>query len=196
MPNNSTHTFTPNCESVEILFGLTPNQFYYTAGWFFDFERMCSTALFEILETIQQQSHAGEDCSTLICYLKTMRALVNLEKLLPAHNLLSQYVSSSNDDPNWFDKLSDIEMDDENDKPDLKKTALTLHRGLLDIVTAVDQIGYVEFASNCAGAFADITTKQAYDDIVVAFACVNTLYMAYTKNRYKCMSNKCFTNQN
>lgn len=188
--NNSMHTSTPNCESVEILFGLTPQKLYYAAGWFFDFPRMCSVALMEMLDAIQDQSKKGEDTSTLVSYLKTMRVLVKLEKLMPEYNELFQHVSSSNDNADWLNVLDAYT----EDAASLREIIMSLHYSLLDIVIEVDKMGYVDFNSNCAGSFSDITTKYAYDDIVVTFACINSLYVAYTKNRYHCMSAICFNN--
>ena len=186
--NNSMHTSTPNCESVEILFGLTPHQLYYAAGWFFDFPRMCSVALMEMLDAIQEQSKKGEDTSTLISYLKTMRVLVKLEKLMPVYNELFQHVDSNANNADWLNVLDS----DTDNTASLREIIMSLHYSLLDIVNGVDKMGYVDFQSNCAGSFSDITTKAAYDDIVVAFACINSLYVAYTKNRYHCMSAACF----
>ena len=182
------HISTLNCESVEILFGLTPHQLYYAAGWFFDFPRMCSVALMEMLDAIQEQSKKGEDTSTLISYLKTMRVLVQLEKLMPAYNELFQHVSSNTDNSDWLNVLDT----DTKDAASLHEIIMSLHYSLLDIVNTVDKMGYVYFQSKCVGSFSDITTKAAYDDIVMAFACINSLYVAYIKNRYHCMSSACF----
>ena len=142
----------------------------------------------EMLDAIQGQSKKGEDTSTLISYLKTMRVLVQLEKLMPVYNELFQHVDSNVNNADWLNVLDT----DTDNAASLREIIMSLHYSLLDIVNGVDKMGYVDFQSNCAGSFYDITTKAAYDDIVVAFACINSLYVAYTKNRYHCMSAACF----
>ena len=187
MLNNSTHTSTPNCESVETLFGLTPNQIYHSFGRFFDFPRMCSIALMEMLEAIQNGYDSDEDISCLIVLTKTMRILVDLERLCPLVSPFLAVFNSSNNDPKWLSKIS-------KDDTEEMEYVTNLHNGLLSIVHSVDKIGFITFSSDVACSISDVTTKTAYEDMVSALSCIHSIYIAYIKSQYRAQSSKCIMN--
>lgn len=173
MQNNSTHTSTPNCESVEILFGLTPYQIYKCFGGFFDLNRLCSVALMEMLESIQRLNKQGEDVSIYISLTEAVATLVEIDRMHEAYSDFSNCVSYSCDDPAWLtDELLNQEC------------VRAMHYHFLTIVKSVDKIGFMAFSTNVASSLSEITTKQAYEDMVYALACVYNLYVAYVKSEY------------
>lgn len=187
-PNATCIQISPaqRCESVDILFGLTPREVYYTVGHFFDLPRLCSVALMEMLDAIQQGFEANNDVSELILFTKTMKIMVDMERLNTTFFAFSNYFHADNVNPNWMDALNDSGKNDE-----LRKDIMALHYGLLDIVSAVDKMTFVDFCENAASCFAEITTKRAADDIVRAMSCVQAIYIAYIKNLHTCRVKQC-----
>ena len=148
-----------DCENVEILFGLNPSQLYFSIGNFFELPLMCSVALMEMLEAIQLGNEKGDDVSILIDFTKTVRILVDLERLQPVYDNFC----SDADHPEFVSEL---------------------HNSLLSIVQPVDAIGFIDFSAHAAGSICDITTKRAYEDTVCALSCIYAIYIAYIKSIY------------
>jgi hypothetical protein len=170
-------------ESVETLFGLTPNQIYFSLGRFFDYPRMCSIALMEMLEAIQKGNDSDDDISCLIILTKTMRILVDLERLCPLVSPFLAVFNSSNNDPKWLSKIS------KNDTEEMEYVT-NLHNSLLSIVDSVDKIGFITFSYDVALSIGEVTTKTAYEDMVSALSCIHTIYIAYIKSKYRVQSSK------
>lgn len=179
MQNNSTHISTLNCESVEILFGLTPYQIYQCFGCFYDLKRYCSVALMEMLQTVRQLNKAGEDISVYIELTATVGTLVQIDRMHDDYINFTNSIDSTCDNPTWLtDKVLELDC--------VRK----LHYHLLDIVLAVDKVGFMQFSLHVAASISEVSTKQAYEDMVYALACVQNLYMAYQLNKYNVQLSK------
>lgn len=177
MQNNSTHNFTPDCESVDILFGLSPSQIYHSFGRFFDSPRMCSVALMEMLNTIVENNSSGQDTSVLIELTRPLNIMVNLERM-------QKRVDSLFDHFKINDKDTEFSIAVDFMQPDARETVMSLHYELLNIVSAVDKMGFIDFSSAVAAAISDVSTRQAYEDMVCAMSCIHSVYVAYVKNLY------------
>ena len=185
MPNNSMHTSTPNCESVEILFGLTPFEIYSSIGCFYDLKRFCTVGLMEMLETIQQLNKDGEDLSVYITQSESVAALVEIDRMYNVYSNFSDYVRYDVKDASWItDEILELDC--------VRK----LHYHFMNIVNAVNKVGFMEFSTHVASALSEITTKRAYEDMVYALACVYNIYTAYIKSMYRCRAKKCVTISN
>ena len=185
MQNNSTHTSTLNCESVEILFGLTPSEIYSSVGCFYDLKRFCTVGLMEMLETIQQLRRDGEDLSVYIVQSESVAALVEIDRMHDIYSEFSDHVRYDVKDTSWItDEVLELEC--------VRK----LHYHFMNIVNSVNKVGFMEFSTNVASAISEINTKTAYEDMVYALACVYNIYTAYIKSAYRCRAQKCITTSN
>ena len=175
-----TNDCTNDYENVEILFGLTPSQVYYAASTFFDSPRICSTALIEMLEAIQQAQDKDEDNSIVIEFTKSIRVVVDVERMV--YNLCR-----FNGDFGISDEPLCLEEMDEDKKESINQ----LHDHFINIVRQVEEIGYINFFINTTSSIFFVKTKIAYEDMMLALAVVQILYVAYIKSKCRFQSEKC-----
>lgn len=179
MPNNSTHTSTPNCESVETLLGLSRKQIKIIFNDFFEHPRMCSLALMEMLECTQRDVDNYIDVSLLVFLTKPISVLAHLERMRFDYFKFMDafdFSETQTESPDWLFNMPDVD-------PKLK-LAVNLHHNFNLIIDGIHDIGFNEFSKNIIHAISYIQTKEAYQDIVLALICVQSLYLAFSKSQY------------
>lgn len=177
---NTNNEFISKNENVDLLFGLSPSQIYYASGLFYEFPRMCSVALMEILEVIQENQDNKKDVSSYIDFSKSMNVLVDIER---AHDDYDTFFE-------LFDKRNNNSVDLTGKSEAEIEAANNLHKWLVKIVGRIDEIGFTDFANFIALSISDVKTKQAYEDMVYALAFAQTFYIAYIKNLWSVQMGK------
>lgn len=171
--NNSTLTNTPDCESVDLLFGLTPNEAENRIGYYFDESRIVSVAIADMLEAIKKNSIDNRDnyLESIIEFTEIISILTDFERAGEYYSLFKIYF-------NYTSQSSEYEDQDE----EAVEAAKALHEQFLGIIRKINKIGFFEFTEYITLSLSGIKIKRAYEDVVISFCCIINLYVSYEHN--------------
>jgi len=172
--NNSNADLTPDRESVNVLFGLSPKQIYMDVfGYYFDISRMNSVAIMEIYKLIDYKRGEGYEDFLEEELPAIISAIVKLEETATIYDHYSTRHPKSKE-------IYDISYYEKDDKE-----AHAMHSKLMDIINIIESYdvkGIHRFICFISLICTSVENRQALEDMLTAFGCVVSIYIAYTSN--------------